>query len=252
MRNIKEINKPSFRLFRDNEHYEYHNGILEIITPVLAKEYKLESMRFDYEKYFNKEENAYMRDRAFEETKEIQAADKKRDELFCFIKRTIELMKYNPDPDIKVHWNLLDQGLSPYRNAHRKSFLENTNLITEFIEEMMEDKYGKALETLDLQKIFVLLNDANNKCQDLYNERLNAKEKRNKEDKMRRIRPDVDREFFFLIKCLNSIYLVSEIITKEAPVLAEIGSVIDKINDLTSKYKYGIKERRGEIEDIND
>jgi hypothetical protein len=252
MKNIKEILKPSFRLFRDNEHYEYHNEVLKFITPVLTKEYKLESERFDYEKLFKKEEKAYMRDRAFEETKEIQAADKKRDELFCFIKRTIELIKFNPDAEIKVHWVLLDQGLSSYRNAHRKSFLENTILVTEFINEMSQDKYAKPLETLDLQKVFILLKEANDKCENLYNERLNAKEKRDKEEKIRKIRPDVDKRFFFLIKCLNSIYLVNEIIMKDMQIQTEIGYVIDNMNVLTSGFKTNIKERRGELGDADD
>lgn len=248
MENVKEIKKPSFRLVRDAEHYHYHDNVLKAITPITAKEYKMESLRYSYEKLFKREESAFMRDRAFEETKEIQAADKKRDELFCFIKRTIELMKYNPDASIKAYWSVLDEGMSPYKNAHRKSFVENTTMVTLFIEEMKKEQYGEALKSLDLVKVFDLLHDANAKCEDLYNERLSAKQKRNEEEKMRNIRPRVDKVFFDIIKFINAIYLVSHEITKEDQVLQEIGVIIDKVNVHTQKLMASIKERRLEVE----
>lgn len=247
MENIKEIKKPSFRLVRDAEHYHYHENVLKAITVQIAKEYKMEDLRLLYEKLFKREENVFMRNRAFEETKDIQAADKKRDELFCFIKRTIELMRYNPDPQIKAHWNVLDNGLNPYRNAHRKSFLENTTMITLFIEEMSKEQYAEALKALDLVKIFDLLGDANKKCEDLYNERLNSKQKREGEDKMRDVRPEVDKVFFNIIKFINAVYLVSVKITKEDQVLKEIGDIIDKINVHTKGLMSNIKERRADL-----
>jgi len=246
LENIKEIKKPSFRLVRDAEHFEYHENVLKAILPILAKEYKMESLRYQYEKLFNREEKAFMRDRVFEETKEIQAADKKRDELFCFIKRTIELMKFNPDPTIKANWSILDNGIGPYRNAHRKSFLENTTMITLFINEMKKEQYANALQELDLVKIFDLLFDANKKCEDLYNERLNNKQKRNEEDKMRNIRPQVDKVFFELVKFINAIYLVSHEITKEEQVLKEIGNIIDTVNEHSKILMVNIKERRSD------
>lgn len=248
MENVKEIQKPSFRLVRDAEHYHYHENVLKAISPMLAKEYKMEDLRYTYEKLFKREESAFMRDRAFEETKDIQAADKKRDELFCFIKRTIDLMKYNPDPAIKANWGILDKGISQYRNAHRRSFLENTTMITLFIKEMKKEQYADALKTLDLLKVFDLLRDANNKCEVLYNERQSTKLKRNDEEKMRKIRPQVDKVFFEMVKFINAIYLVSHAITKEEQVLSEMGKIIDQVNSLTSKLMSAIKDRRSDRE----
>ncbi|GEM_PF-3423660 len=246
MERVKEIIRPSFRLVRDGEHYDYHSRILATVTPMMAKEYKMEELRLVYEKYFKREEYAYMRNRAFEETKEIQAADQKRDELFCFIKRTIEIMRYNPDSTIRASWEELDGGLEPYRNAHRKSFLENTTMISLFIEEMEKEKYTHALQNLDLFRVFDLLKDANEKCYQLYNERQSKKEKRSKEDKMRNIRPQVDLAYFEFIKFINAIYLVSYQITKEQQVITEMGKVIDQINAYTKQMQDNILQRRAE------
>lgn len=250
MEKLKEIARPSFRLVRDGEHYEYHLQVLRSVTPIIAKEYKMEELRLVYERYFKREEAAYMRDRAFEETKELQAADRKRDELFCFIKRTIEIMKYNPDSSVKAFWEDLDSGLGPYRNAHRKSFIENTTSVSLFLEEMAKDKYIPALENLDLLKVFDLLREANDKCYQLYNERLSKKEKRSKEDKMRSLRPKVDDAFSELIKFINAIYLVSYQITKEESVINEMGTLIDKINEITRQMQQSIVQRRAEVEKI--
>jgi hypothetical protein len=244
MDDVKEIAKPSFRLVRDSEHYYFHEKVLQVITSSIAKEYKIEHLRFDYEKMFKREEKAFLRNRGFEETKEIQAADKKRDELFCFIKRTIELMKYNPETEMKIFWDILDKGLNPYKNAHRKSFEENTELITLFIQEMKKEEYAEAVEMLDLEKVFDLLEDANRKCGILYNERLSSKEKRTKEDKIRLLRPRVDKAFFAIIKVINAIYLVSYLVTKEESIVKQIGDVVDKINGYTAELQQNIKGRR--------
>jgi len=247
MEKVKEIERPSFRLVRDGEHYDYHSEILELISPVIAKEYNMEEQRLVYERLFKKEDEAYSRNRGFEETKDIQIASKKRDEFFLFIKRTIENMRFHPDTTIKAYWQELYEGLEPYKNAHRASSMENTALIFSFIEEMNKEKYREILKNLDLLLVIDKLKEANNKCNQLHNERLNEKQKRSKEEKMRRIRPEVDLAFFEVIKFINAIYLVSCQITKEEQVIQEIGKLIDKINVCTKSMQDAIVKRRQEV-----
>ena len=246
MEEIKEINRPSFRLVRNGEHYNYHTNILKIVTPVFAKEYKMEDLRLMYEKLFKKEDEAFTRNRAFEETKEVQAADKKRDELFFFIKRFIENMKYNPDPAIKEAGKDLDKALEPYRNAHRKSLHENTALLDSFIEEMKGRTYQDALRKLDLLKPLELLREANENYKEIYKERYLKKTERNMKDKLKPLRPKVDLAFFEIVKFINAIYLVSYKITKEEQVTQELDSIIDRINGYTKEMLDGIVKRRAE------
>ncbi|MDR1402680.1 MAG: DUF6261 family protein [Tannerellaceae bacterium] len=250
MEKVKEISRPSFRLVRDGEHYEYHAGILQIVSPIIAKEYKMEKQRLVYERLFRKEDDAYSRNRGFEETKDIQVANKKRDEFFVFIKRTIENMRFHPDTTIKLYWQGLYEGLDPYKNAHRANAIENTDLIFSFIEEMNQEKYQEILKKLDLLLVIDKLKEANNKCNQLYGERLNEKHKRNKEEKMRNIRPLVDDAYFELMKFINAIFLVSCQISKEEQVIQEIGDLIDKINVRTKSMQDFIIKRRQEVKSI--
>ncbi|MDR3142750.1 MAG: DUF6261 family protein [Tannerellaceae bacterium] len=247
MNKVKEINRPSFRLVRDGEHYDYHSKILQIISPLLAKEYKMEEQRLVYERLFKKEDDAYSRNRGFEETKDIQIANKKRDEFFVFIKRTIENMRFHPDATIKAYWEELYEGLEPYKNAHRANAIEDTVLVFSFIEEMNQEKYQEILKKLDLLLVIDKLTEANNKCSQLYGERMNEKQKRNKEDKMRKIRPLVDDAFFELIKFINAIYLVSFQISKEEQVIQEIGELITQVNVCTKAMQDSIVKRRQKV-----
>ncbi len=244
---IKEIDRPSFRLVRNGEHYNYHTKILNVVTPIFAKEYKMEDLRYTYEKLFRKEDEAFMRNRGFEETKEIQAADHKRDELFFFIKRFIENMKYNPDPHVKEAGKELDKALDPYRNAHRKSLQENTILMDSFIKEMEKKIYYDSLKKLDLIKPLQLLKEANESFLDLYKERSMKKEERNMKDKLKQLRPQVDQAFFEMVKFINAIYLVSYKITKEDQVTDELSEIIDKINIYSKEMLDGIEKRRAEV-----
>jgi hypothetical protein len=253
MKKIKEITRPSFRLVRNSEHYNYHSLVLKTITPIMAKSYNMEDHRLAYEKLFKKEDEAFMRNRAFEETKDIQAADQKRDELFFFIKRFIENMKYNPDPVLKNSGRALDEALEPYRNAHRKSFQENTVLIDSFVKEMEENNARfKALEHLDLVRPLELLKAANESFRTLFNERSAKRHQRSMKDKLKQLRPQVDQTFFEVVKFVNAVYLVSHEITKEKQVIDELGGVIDKVNDYTAEMLSTIAKRRAKKEDEDD
>jgi glutamate synthase domain-containing protein 2 len=245
MKKIKEITRPSFRLVRNSEHYNYHVNVLKTITPIIAKNYNMEDHRFAYEKLFRKEDEAFTRNRAFEETKDIQIADQKRDELFFFIKRFIENMKYNPDPQLKAAGINLDEALEPYRNAHRKSFQENTLLIDSFVKEMEENEVRfKSLEHLDLIRPLELLKAANESFRTLYNERSKKRHQRNMKEKLKQLRPQVDQAFFEVVKFINAVYLVSCEITKEKQVMEELEDIIDKINAFTMEMLDSIAKRR--------
>jgi hypothetical protein len=253
MKKIKEITRPSFRLVRNLEHYNYHVNVLKTITPIIAKNYNMEDHRFAYEKLFRKEDEAFTRNRAFEETKDIQAADQKRDELFFFIKRFIENMKYNPDHQLKVAGLNLDEALEPYRNAHRKSFQENTVLIDSFIKDMEDNESCfKSLEYLDLIKPLELLKVANESFRSLYNERSMKRHQRNMKDKLKQLRPQVDQAFFEVVKFINAVYLVSCEITKEKQVIDELGGIIDKINEFTAEMLESIARRRAKKDEDDD
>jgi hypothetical protein len=253
MKKIKEITKPSFRLVRNSEHYNYHVNVLKTVTPLVAKNYNMEDHRLSYEKLFRKEDEAFTRNRAFEETKDIQAADQKRDELFYFIKRFIENMKYNPDPALKAAGRSLDEALEPYRNAHRKSFQENTLMIDSFVKELEENEtYFKALQHLDLIRPLELLKTANESFRALYHERSQKRHQRNMKDKLKQLRPQVDQAFFEVVKFINAVYLVSHEITKEKQVIEELGAIIDTINTYTTEMLDAIARRRTKNDENDD
>jgi hypothetical protein len=253
VKKIKEITRPSFRLVRNSEHYSYHTSVLKAITPIMAKNYNMEDHRLAYEKLFKKEDEAFTRNRAFEETKDIQAADQKRDELFFFIKRFIENMRYNPDPVLKAAGRNLDEALEPYRNAHRKSFQENTVLIDSFVKELEDNESRfKALEHLDLIRPLELLKEANESFRTLFNERSAKRHQRSMKDKLKQLRPQVDQAFFEVVKFVNAVYLVSHEITKEKQVIDELGGIIDRINDHTTEMLENITKRRSKKDDEDD
>ncbi|GHV47773.1 hypothetical protein FACS1894181_01920 [Bacteroidia bacterium] len=234
-------------MVRNSEHYNYHTNVLNIVTPIIAKNYNMEDHRFAYEKLFKKEDEAYTRKRAFEETKDIQAANQKRDEVFFFIRRFIDNMKYNPDPVMKNAGKILDDTIEPYRNAHRKSFQENTSMVDSFVKEVEGSSVlFKALEHLDLVRSLELLKTANDSFRKLFNERSAKRHQRSMKDKLKQLRPQVDQAFFEVVKFINAVYLVSHEITKEKQVIDELGGIIDKINDYSAEMLDNIAKRRAD------
>jgi hypothetical protein len=162
-------------------------------------------------------------------------------------------MKYNPDPVLKSAGQNLDEALEPYRNAHRKSFQENTLLIDSFVKEMEENESRfKALEYLDLIRPLELLKVANENFRALYNERSAKRHQRNMKDKLKQLRPQVDQAFFEVVKFINAVYLVSHEITKEKQVIDELGSIIDKVNVFTTEMLDAIARRRSKKDEEDE
>jgi hypothetical protein len=249
VKQIKEIIRPSFRLVRNLEHYDYHTSVLSIVSPLIAKTYSMEDQRWAYEKLFKKESESINRKRSFEETKDIQAAARKREEVFMFIKRFIENMTRNPDPAFKNAAVILDNAIEPYRNVTRKSFKDSSKLIEKFIRETENtEPLFNAISLLDLFRPVELLKASNDSFQSLYNERSAKKHQRSTTTKLKELRPEVDKAFFEVAKFINAVYLVSVAITNEKKITDELGAVIDKINARTSDLFNSIDLRRSKNE----
>jgi hypothetical protein len=246
MYKIKEIVRPSFRSVVNSEHHSYHANIFDILTFAIVEKYNMGNYFRVYELLFKKEKEAFTRTRYFEETKEIKISVTKRDEVFCFIRRIIESMSYNPDAELKNAAKILNNVLEPYRYANRKAYQENISQITAFINELEgNETLLKAIKLLNLIRPLEILKTANKSFKELHNERSSKRYLRLTQDTLRQLRPQVDNAFFEVIKFINAIYLVNHEITKEKTIADELGIVIDNINGFTADMMNTISKRKG-------
>ena len=83
---------------------------------------------------------------------------------------------------------------------------------------------------MGLTEVVASLKTANDEFAELYSRRADEKRVRTVTETLLQVRPQVDDAARKLFEAINAIYMVSEVIEKDAAKMAAIGAVIDAIN----------------------
>ena len=229
---MKEILKANLNNARNAEHYQFHSDVLSIVTEEVATTQKIESLRSEYVALFDKENTAFIQNRSYDSTKEIEAKDRERDDLFLYIKQTVDSNLYCPIANKKSAAEKLAFAIKPYRLANSKAFSENTAQVTNLVADFQSETYAEYVDLLGLTDAVTQLQTANNEFNSLYMGRSGEKLVRASTENMKSIRPKVDAAYRSLASAINALYQVNSLITRSETTEAELGLVIDSVNAL--------------------
>jgi len=249
---MKEILKANLNNARNAEHYQFHSDVLSIVTAEVAAAQKIDSLRSDYVALFDKENTAFIQNRAYESTKEIEAKDRERDDLFLYIKQTIDSNLYCPVANKKAAAEKLAFAMKPYRSANSKAFAENTAQVTNLVLDFQSEAYAGYVELLGLKEAVAQLQTANEAFNAVYMGRSGEKLVRASSETMKSIRPKVDAAYRTLASAINALYQVNSLITRSEATETELGGVIDGVNALIVQLHQTLALRgAGNAADVN-
>ena len=249
---MKEILKANLNNARNAEHYQFHSDVLSIVTEEVAAAQKIESLRSEYVALFEKENAAFIQNRAYESTKDVEAKDRERDDLFLYIKQTVDSNLYCPVANKKAAAEKLSFALKPYRSANTKAFAENTAQVTNLVQDLQSEAYAGYVELLGLTEAVAQLQVANNEFNAIYMGRSGEKLVRASNENMKSIRPKVDTAYRSLASAINALYQVNSLITRSATTEAELGGLIDGVNALIIQLHQTLSLRgAGSTADVN-
>lgn len=249
---MKEILKANLNNARNAEHYQFHSDVLSIVTAEVATAQKIDSLRSDYVVLFDKENTAFIQNRAYESTKEIEAKDRERDDLFLYIKQTIDSNLYCPVANKKAAAEKLAFAMKPYRSANSKAFAENTAQVTNLVLDFQSEAYAGYVELLGLKEAVAQLQTANEAFNAVYMGRSGEKLVRASSENMKSIRPKVDAAYRTLASAVNALYQVNSLITRSTATETELGGVIDGVNALIVQLHQTLALRgAGNAADVN-
>lgn len=249
---MKEILKANLNNARNAEHYQFHSDVLSIVTVEVATAQKIEGLRSEYAALFDKENTAFIQNRAYESTKEVEAKDRVRDELFLYIKQTVDSNLYCPVATKKAAAEKLSFAMKPYRSANSKAFAENTAQVTNLVADFQSETYAEYVELLGLTDAVAQLQIANNEFNAIYMGRSGEKLVRASTENMKSIRPKVDTAYRSLASAINALYQVNSLITRSESTETELASLIDGINGLIVQLHQTLSLRgAGSTSDVN-
>ena len=229
---MKEILKANLNNARNAEHYQFHSDVLSIVTVEVATAQKIDGLRSEYAALFEKENTAFIQNRAYESTKEVEAKDRVRDDLFLYIKQTVDSNLYCPVATKKAAAEKLAYVMKPYRSANSKAFAENTAQVTNLVADFQSEANSGYVELLGLTEAVAQLKTANNEFNAVYMGRSGEKLVRASTENMKSIRPKVDTAFRSLSSAINALYQVNSLITRSDATETELGGLIDGVNAL--------------------
>ena len=249
---MKEILKANLNNARNAEHYQFHSDVLSIVTEEVAAAQKIESLRSEYVALFEKENAAFIQNRAYESTKDVEAKDRERDDLFLYIKQTVDSNLYCPVANKKAAAEKLSFAMKPYRSANTKAFAENTAQVTNLVQDLQSEAYAGYVELLGLTEAVAQLQVANNEFNAIYMGRSGEKLVRASNENMKSIRPKVDTAYRSLASAINALYQVNSLITRSATTETELGGLIDGVNALIVQLHQTLSMRgAGSTADVN-
>lgn len=215
---------------RNAEHYNLQEALLKVVSISFATEYKLTELRDSYMSLFEKEDSIYLQNQAFTDTKDLSDKDAARDRLFRLVKLTIQSKELSLTAAEATAGSKLAFVMKPYKQAASKPDAENTAMVSDFVKKLQSDEYSSYVQTLGLTEIVASLKTANDEFAELYSHRADEKRVRTVTENLLQIRPQVDDAARKLFEAINAIYMVSEVIEKDAAKTAAIGAVIDAVN----------------------
>lgn len=228
---MKEINlKFGFTRPRNAEHYQAHHDILAIITAQFVENFGISSMREEYQRLFDVENECYLRNTGFQDTPELQSADHERDSFFLYCSQSINTACLSPVDATKKAGTRLAYFLKPYINAPRLSYAANTAAITDFVDKMRETANAADIATLGLTAAIDALDEANKAFNKIFSTRSTELLTRASSENMKSIRSQVDDTFKKIASAINAFYQVNELTTKDAAKKKQLETVIDGIN----------------------
>lgn len=228
---MKQINlKFDLSRARNAEHYQFHSDILRIITIDFTTSKGIDPLRTAYQDLFDIENTCYLRNANYLATPDVEAADKKRDNLFLYCSQTIVANLLCPVEATAEAAKRLNFYLTPYKDAPRMAYAAATAAITDFVDKMQQDGIKEDVATLGLATAIEQLDAANIAFNAVYSKRSSEVLTRTISDNMKSIRPKVDESYKDLASAINAIYQVNFLIEKDSEKEAAFSSVIDQVN----------------------
>ena len=236
----------SFTNARNAEHMQLHTNMLEAITGEFATAQGVGAQRDAYAAAVAAEQDCFLGNQAFEDTPQLQAADRRRDNGFYLVANVADAYaKYALDDDERAAGERLAYVIRPARDAAQKSYAEETAILSDLYGKLLDPASATDLATLRLAEAVETAREANDAFNTLYVTRSAELRTRASSATMKQLRPLTDEAFSALAEAINAFYMVNALSTKDEAKEEALGGAIDAANGLLVQLDRVIRARGG-------
>jgi flagellar biosynthesis chaperone FliJ len=230
-----EVHNLNLRELRNNEHFQLHTEVRDLILasdPIIEK---IKELLDDYFRVYMQEDECIQKILKSNITEKRHYADKERDTLFRGMVNAVKSAQNHFDSNVTEAAGRLNILFNTYGNVARKPYNEETAALNNLLSEL-KGKYASDVATLKLEDWVNELEIKNRKFDSLMKERFSELEQRT-ELKAKAVREEVDKAYHAITKQINALMLV-----EKSPVYE---TFIHQLNVRIEEYRLRLAQRKG-------
>ena len=239
---MKSIDSLPMSRLHNAETYQFHNRVCAYLNTSFVTKYKLTRLFDLFWEPYKLFEEIYLSNQASTLTPEKKAADNARGNYFIGIKQAVGSFERFGTEEEKAAAVALKYVLKPYKDAMRKSMMEESGQIRSFIVDMCSSKNIGYVATLKLEDRIAELENLNEAFDDLYyayqGDILSAKEAGKLKDARREMELACRKVF-------DKVNALSMIASDEGEIEEDLSDFIDNINKIIQSMHRILNAREG-------
>ena len=234
-----EIKKARNSYFRNNEHFQFHTELRNLVNEETPENLKIVQEFASYLTCCNNEDIALQKIAKSSITEDIDAINKHRGLTFRGMAQINKAAFGHFDPDIVAAAKRLQVVFDTYGNIPALPLNEETSAIYNLTQELT-NKHSADVIKMNLDGWITSINGQNAKIEALIKSRNDENASRT-ELKMKQTRVETDRSYSKIVTRIGALTIV------EGPEAYE--SFIKKLNTITQRYNNIVAQRRGRNKD---
>jgi len=236
-----EINSIILQYLHNEEHFQFHRELKELVELSGAQPLNVESDFDSYKTILQQEEEALNLVRKSATTGEIEQADKERDTLVRGMVDTVKSQLKHFNAEKQAAAERFKIVLDQYGDIPNKPYDDETAAIHKLVLES-KTTYANDVSTLGLTEWMAAIEAKNNAFQELKKDR-NTEESQKTLLRMKTVRLEVDAAYKKIVKRINALITINGLTVYETFV-RELNSRIDKANN-TLAQRRGRNKKNG-------
>ena len=228
---------------RNDEHFQFHTEVQELIKAFDAEKFSILKQFQAYQSCYVREDEAYKKILKSALTRDIEAADQRRDLVFSGMAGTNRAALKHFNPDVAAAAYRLEILFNTYGNLAEKPLNEETSAIYNLLQEL-NGKYVKDAQAAGLKDWIAQLEVENKSVEALIM-------KRDDENSvkthliMKECRLELDRAYTSIVELVNALIVV-EGESKYAAFVDRFNTCIDRYSQLIARRKGNKEDKQGE------
>ncbi len=231
---------------RNDEHFQFHTEVQELIKAFDAEKLSILKQFQAYQSCYVREDEAYKKILKSALTRDIEAADQRRDLVFSGMAGTNRAALKHFNPDVAAAAYRLEILFDTYGNLAEKPLNEETSAIYNLLQELQAESRVKDVEMVKLKEWMTQLELENKTVEALIM-------KRDDENSvkthliMKECRLELNRAYTSIVELVNALIVV-EGASKYAAFVDRLNTCIDRYSQLIARRKGNKDSKQGDEE----